>query len=84
MKTDTLIVAVAGGLEESLPQQIENAGRVENWIAERRTGAWSSRLGYEPYQPGALSNWNPFGTDGPVYGLHCAQGLAGGARQHIR
>ena len=83
MKTDTLIVAVAGGLEESLPQQIENAGRVENWIAERRTGAWSSRLGYEPYQPGALSNWNPFATDGPVYGLHCAQGLAGGARQHI-
>tara|TARA_R110002020_G_scaffold135191_7_gene301927 strand:- start:1077 stop:3254 length:2178 start_codon:yes stop_codon:yes gene_type:complete len=83
MKTDTLIVAVAGGLEESLPQQIENAGRAENWIAERRTGGWSSRLGYEPYQPGAITSFNPFASDKPVYGLHCAQGLAGGARQHV-
>ena len=83
MKNDTLIVAVAGGLEESLPQQIENAGRAENWIAERRTGGWSSRLGYEPYQPGAITSFNPFASDKPVYGLHCAQGLAGGARQHV-
>ena len=83
MKTDTYIIAVAGGLEEQLPQQPANAERIENWRVDRRSGGWSSRLGYEPYRPGLVGDWAPFTNDGPVYGLHCAQHLAGGARESV-
>ena len=83
MKTDTFIIAAAGGLEEQLPQRADNAERIENWTVDRRSGGWSTRLGYEPYRPGLVGDWAPFTNDGPVYGLHCAQQLAGGARESV-
>jgi hypothetical protein len=83
MRTETFIINAAGGLEEQLPQQPANAEQVENWRLDRRSGGWSSRLGYEPFRPGNQGTWDPFASDGPVYGLHCAQALAGGARQHL-
>jgi len=73
---------IAGGLETRLPQNPQNAGRVENFVTDKATGGWSTRLGYEPFIPGAV-NWTPFDTCGPVYSLHVAQHLAGGARQHV-
>ena len=83
MKTETFIIAAAGGLQEQLPQQPDNAERIENWTMDMRSGGWSTRIGYEPYRTGKQGTWQPFDSDGAVYGLHCAQGLAGGARQHI-
>ena len=83
MKTNTFIIAAAGGLEEQLPQRADNAERIENWTVDRRSGGWSTRLGYEPYRPGLVGDWAPFTNDGPVYGLHCAQQLAGGARESV-
>jgi len=73
---------IAGGLETRLPQNPQNAGRVENFVTDKATGGWSTRLGYEPFIPGAV-NWTPFDTCGPIYSLHVAQHLAGGARQHV-
>jgi hypothetical protein len=83
MNTDSYIIAAAGGLDEQLPQQAGNAERIENWRIDRRSGGWSSRLGYEPYRPGLKGDWAPFTSDGAIYGLHCAQHLAGGARESI-
>lgn len=82
MRGNVYQTPIAGGLETRLPQNPQNAGKVENWISDRSTGGWSSRLGYEPFRPGA-TNWDPFGNNGPIYSLHVAQHLAGGARQHV-
>jgi hypothetical protein len=83
MNTDTFIIAAAGGLQESLPQRADNAERIENWRVDRRSGGWSTRLGYEPYRAGLVGSWSPFDADGPVYGIHCAQHLGGGARESV-
>ncbi len=88
MNQETYEVPVAGGVETRLPQVPENAGRAENLISDKKTGGWSTRLGYEKYFPNR-SDWRPFDSAmsssinmGPVYSLHIAQGLTGGARQH--
>lgn len=75
-------VDLLGGWETQLPQLPAHASEVENFTIDRVTGGWSSRVGYEPYKLGN-TNWEPFQTDGPIYALHAAQGLAGGARQSI-
>ena len=82
MQGNVFQTPIAGGLETRLPQNPQNAGKVQNWVVDKSTGGWSSRLGYEPFVPGANS-WSPFTTCGPVYSLHVAQHLAGGARQHV-
>lgn len=82
MRGNIFQTPIAGGLETRLPQNPQNAGRVQNFISDRSTGGWSSRIGYEPFRPGA-TNWDPFTNSGPVYSLHVAQHLAGGARQHV-
>jgi len=82
MQGNVFQTPVAGGLETRQPQNPQNAGKVENWVTDKSTGGWSSRIGYEPFVPGATS-WSPFSNVGPVYSLHVAQHLAGGARQHV-
>ena len=82
MKQDTYQVSLAGGVETSLPQRPENATKAQNLVIDPNTGGWSTRVGYEPFVVNA-AGWTPFGSIGPVYSMHCAQGLAGGARQHI-
>ena len=82
MRGNIFQTPIAGGIETRLPQNPQNAGRVQNFISDRSTGGWSSRIGYEPFTPGA-TNWDPFGNCGPIYSLHVAQHLAGGARQHV-
>lgn len=72
----------AGGIATRLPQNPQNAGEVDNWRIDRVSGGWCSRVGYEPYRVGH-SSWEPFTTTGPIYGLHVAQQLGGGARQAV-
>jgi hypothetical protein len=88
MKQDVYEVPVAGGVETRLPQRPENSSRAENLRHDKKTGGWSTRLGYEKYFPGP-TDWSPFDSAmgaaidmGPIYSLHVAQLLGGGARQH--
>ena len=90
MKGEVYQVALAGGLETRLPQSPESAGRAENLRVDRRTGGWSTRVGYEPYMVAQIDagSWAPYTSAnnvaidlGPVYSLHISQALAGGARQ---
>lgn len=71
-----------GGLETTLPQNASNAGVARNLTSDRATGGWSTRVGYEPYVINP-TNWDPFGSCGPITSLFVDQGLPGGARQHI-
>lgn len=88
MNQETYEVPVAGGVETRLPQVPENAGEATNLISDKKSGGWSTRLGYEKYFPNEPA-WSPFNSAmsgninlGAIYSLHVAQGLAGGARQH--
>lgn len=74
----------AGGLSTRLVGVLgENASRIENFVIDRATGGWSSRVGYEKFDPKASSLFDPFGSIGPIYSVHVHQGLSGGARQSI-
>jgi hypothetical protein len=76
-------VPIAGGFEGKLPQTPQNGGKVVNWTLDKATGAWSSRIGYEKWNPKASDLFSPFGSIGPITSLFVSQGLAGGARQSI-
>jgi hypothetical protein len=82
MKQQVYQAALAGGFESRLPQNPQNAGQVQNWTIDRKTGGWSTRVGYELYRPGQAS-YSPFGNVGAITSLHVARALAGGARDHI-
>jgi len=73
---------LAGGVATRLPQNPQDAGVLQNWTLDRVSGGWSSRVGYEQYRTGQ-NDWAPFETTGPIYALHVAQQLAGGARQAV-
>ena len=73
---------LAGGVATRLPQNPQDAGKLQNWTLDRVSGGWSSRVGYEQYRTGR-NDFDPFGTTGPIYALHVAQQLAGGARQAV-
>ena len=73
---------LAGGVATRLPQNPQDAGKLQNWTLDRVSGGWSSRVGYEQYRTGR-NDFDPFGSTGPVYALHVAQQLAGGARQAV-
>ena len=73
---------LAGGVATRLPQNPQDAGRLQNWTLDRVSGGWASRVGYEQYRTGE-NDFDPFGSVGPVYALHVAQQLAGGARQAV-
>jgi len=82
MKQQVYQTPLAGGVSTKLPQNPQDAGRADNLVIDKTTGGWSTRVGYEPWKPGTTS-WLPFTNTGPVYALHCTQGIAGGARQHV-
>ncbi len=82
MKQQVYQTPLAGGVATKLPQNPQDAGRAENLAIDPATGGWSTRVGYEPFVQ-TPTDWNPFGSTGPVYALHCSQAIAGGARQHI-
>mgnify|MGYP003144908962 FL=1 len=73
---------IAGGVATRLPQNPQDAGKLQNWTLDRVSGGWSSRVGYEQYRTGQ-NDWDPFASTGPIYALHVAQQLAGGARQAV-
>lgn len=81
MITEVIQIPQATGLDLRLPQTTGAAQEIVNFVVDKTTGGWSTRVGYEPYVVGATS-WSPFTNDGPIYALHVAQGLSGGARQH--
>jgi len=82
MKQEQYQTTLAGGLATRLPQATDNAGVAQNLTVDKTTGGFSTRVGYEPYKPGATT-WSPFGSCGAIYSLHAAQELASGARQSI-
>jgi len=83
MEGNIFQVPTAGGYESKLPQTPQNGGKVVNWTMDKQTGAWSSRLGYEKWNPQASAFFQPFNTTGPITSLFVSQGLGGGARQSI-
>ena len=82
MKQELFQVTRAGGVQTRLPPEPNNAAEAVNLVVDRRTGGWSTRLGYEPYYPDLTNLFSPFNNVGPITSLHIAQALAGGARQH--
>jgi hypothetical protein len=82
MKQELFQVTRAGGVQTRLPPEPNNAAEAVNLVVDRRTGGWSTRLGYEPYFPDLTNLFSPFNNVGPITSLHIAQALAGGARQH--
>jgi hypothetical protein len=82
LPNNTWQAPVAGGLTTKLPQNPATAGRAENLTLDKGTGAWSTRVGYEPWEV-AASSWSPFPTCAPVTALHVAQSASGGARAHV-
>lgn len=83
MRGTTFQAPTAGGVETRLPGNPQNAQELENWTIDPRTGGFSSRVGYERWNPNQAAGFSPFGTTGPVYSLHVAQHLAQGARQVV-
>jgi hypothetical protein len=49
-----------GGIVELQPQPDGSASRIENWTKDETTGGWSTRLGYERYNPVASNSFAPF------------------------
>ena len=81
MITEIVQIDQAGGFDQRIPQVAGAAREIINVVTDTVTGGWSTRVGYEPYIMGT-TGWTPFTTCGPIYSLHVAQGLTGGARQH--
>jgi len=83
MKGQTLQVRIAGGMEETLPQQPHSATLIENMTVDRRTQAFSSRIGFEKYRPSAAVKFAPFTSLGRIDSLFVLNQTSGGARQSI-
>jgi hypothetical protein len=73
----------AGGLQTKLPQLPSNANIATNLTVDRQTGGWSTRVGYEKFDPDLTTGYSPWTSTGPVTSLHVNQGLSNGARQMI-
>jgi hypothetical protein len=83
MKGQTLQVRIAGGMDETLPQHPYSATLIENWTVDRRTQAFSSRIGFEKYRPDPAEKFAPFTTLGRIDSLFVLNQAPGGARQSI-
>ena len=83
MKGQTLQVRIAGGMEETLPQQPHSATLIENMTVDRRTQAFSSRIGFEKYRPSAAVKFAPFTSLGRIDSLFVLNQTSGGGRQSI-
>ena len=49
--TNRLVVSIALGMEERVPQPPDTAELIQNMTFEPRTRGWDSRIGYETYFP---------------------------------
>jgi hypothetical protein len=76
-------VRVAKGMQQQLPQPPDSATLIENWTVDQRTGALSSRLGYEKYRVDATDKFVPFATTKRIDSIYVLQQQPGGARQSI-
>ena len=76
-------VRVAKGMQQQLPQPLDSATLIENWTVDQRTGAFSSRLGYEKYRVAASDKFVPFATTKRIDSVYVLQQQPGGARQSI-
>ncbi len=83
MRGTTLQTPTAGGIETRLPGNPQNAQALDNWTIDPKSGGWSTRVGYERFNPDTADDFDPFGSTGPVYSLHVAQHLALGGRQMV-
>ena len=83
MKGSTVQVRILGGMQQTLPQQPQDANLIENMTLDVDTQAFSSRVGYEKYRPDPTDQFNPFGAIGRIDSLFVLQQLPGGARQAI-
>ncbi len=59
MRGSTVQVRILGGMQQTLPQEIEHATLIENMTLDEDTQAYSSRVGYERYRPALLYNHAP-------------------------
>ena len=83
MKGKTLQVRQLRGMDETLPQHIETANLIENFTLDKRSKAYSSRVGYEKYRPSITTQFAPFSTLGRIDSLFVLNQSAGGSRQSI-
>jgi hypothetical protein len=83
MKGSTVQVRILGGMQQTLPQEIEHATLIENMTLDEDTQAFSSRVGYERYRPDPADQFNPFSALGRIDSVYVLQQLPGGARQSL-
>ena len=72
---------LAGGIQTLQPQDPSNASIAQNLTREE--SGWSTRLGYEKFDPDLSNGMGAFASVGAVYSIYVHQALAGGARQEI-
>ena len=83
MKGSIVQVRILGGMQQTLPQEVQHATLIENMTLDSDTQAFSSRVGYEKYRPDPTDQFNPFGSLGRIDSLFVVQQIPGGARQAI-
>lgn len=83
MRGSTVQVRILGGMQQTLPQEIEHATLIENMTLDEDTQAYSSRVGYERYRPDPADQFNPFGALGRIDSVYVLQQLPSGARQSV-
>lgn len=62
MKNRVMSIRALGGINQLLPQPELSASEIRNWIVDEDTGGWSTRFGYERYNPVPTNGFNPFQT----------------------
>jgi len=62
MKNRVVSIRSLGGIDQLLPQPESSASIIINWTVDEDTGGWSTRYGYERYNPRATSNFSPFSS----------------------
>ena len=62
MKNRVISIRSLGGINQLLPQPEMSASDIRNWTVDEDTGGWSTRFGYERYNPVPTNGFNPFQT----------------------
>jgi hypothetical protein len=62
MKNRVVSIQALGGMNQLLPQPEIDASEITNWTVDENSGGWTTRWGYERYNPVPTNGFNPFQT----------------------
>ena len=60
MKNRVISIRALGGINQLLPQPEASASDIVNWTVDEDSGGWSTRWGYERYNPVPTNSFSPF------------------------